>query len=131
VSQYASPAATQTASGAASTVLAVVLIILAIAAYWVPTIIAIARHKDIPNFAGVIVINFLLGWMFIGWVVALVMAVRSKPRPVVFAPGRTRDTRPALRRRSGGRTRSSRTALSQTVGDRDSWPPSLSVIPSA
>jgi hypothetical protein len=61
-------------------------VLAAIAAYWVPSIVATVRRKNIPNFGGVIVVNFLLGWTLIGWIVALVMAVRSRPQPVVFAP---------------------------------------------
>jgi hypothetical protein len=56
------------------------------AMYWTPTIIGIARHKHIPNVGGVIIVNALLGWTVIGWIIALVMAVKSKPQPVVFAP---------------------------------------------
>jgi hypothetical protein len=45
----------------------------------VPSIIAIFRWKDIPNGGGVIVLNFL-GFTVVCWIIALVMAVRSKPR---------------------------------------------------
>ena len=45
--------------------------------YFVPTIVAVMRH--VPNTGSVFVINLLLGWSFIGWVVALAMAVRSRP----------------------------------------------------
>ena len=45
--------------------------------YFVPTIVAATRH--VPNTGSVFVINLLLGWSFIGWVVALAMAVRSRP----------------------------------------------------
>jgi len=52
------------------------------AIYLAPTIVAIVRKH---NEAQVAVLNILLGWTFVGWVVALVMAV-----------GKNRDTRPAL-----------------------------------
>ena len=71
-------------SNAVSTVLKMVLIILAIVAYWVPTIIAIFRIKQIQNVGSIIVINAFLGWTVVGWVIALAMAV-SKPRPDMFA----------------------------------------------
>jgi hypothetical protein len=71
--------ATSTASNARGTAHGFFLIILAIAAYLLPTIIAIVRHKHIPNYGDLIVLNFFLGWTFVGWVIALVMAVRSKP----------------------------------------------------
>src|SRR5260221_10869884 len=73
-------------NNAASTVLVIIVWALIIAAYWVPTIIAIFRWKDIPNGGGVIVLNFF-GFTVVCWIIALVMAVRSKPRPVAFAPG--------------------------------------------
>jgi hypothetical protein len=46
--------------------------------YLLPSIVAGARH--IPNVGAVIVVNFFLGWTLVGWVVALVIAVRSVPR---------------------------------------------------
>jgi hypothetical protein len=46
--------------------------------YFLPTIVAAARH--VANDGSVAVINFFLGWTFIGWVVALAVAARSKPR---------------------------------------------------
>jgi len=50
------------------------LIVLAL--YFLPSIIALARH--VPHRASVVVINVFLGWTFIGWVVALAMSVRSR-----------------------------------------------------
>jgi len=50
---------------------------VAAALYFVPSIVAVLRH--VPNTASVFVINLFLGWSFIGWVVALAMAVRSNP----------------------------------------------------
>ena len=46
-------------------------------AYWVPTIVAFTRH--VPAKAQVVVVNLLLGWTVIGWIVALVMAFRAVP----------------------------------------------------
>lgn len=45
-------------------------------AYWAPSIVAWARK--VPNKLSVIVINALLGWTFVGWVVALAMALRDR-----------------------------------------------------
>jgi len=50
-------------------------VLLLIALYFVPTIVAAVRH--VTNTGSVIVINFFLGWTFIGWVVALAMACRT------------------------------------------------------
>lgn len=45
--------------------------------YFLPTIIGAIRK--VPNAASVFVINFFLGWTFIGWVAALAMAARTAP----------------------------------------------------
>jgi hypothetical protein len=58
-----------------STSVALVLVLLAL--YIVPSIVAVVRN--VPNVGSVIVINALLGWTLIGWVVALAMAVRTVP----------------------------------------------------
>jgi hypothetical protein len=44
--------------------------------YLIPTIVAVIRK--VPNMGSVIVINLLLGWTLVGWVVALAMAARSQ-----------------------------------------------------
>jgi hypothetical protein len=52
------------------------LILALIYIYCVPAIVAEKRKH--PQRAGISVLNFFLGWTFIGWVVALVWAV-SEP----------------------------------------------------
>jgi hypothetical protein len=47
--------------------------------YLLPTIIAVSRK--VPNIGSVVVINVFLGWTFVGWVVALAMAARSRSAP--------------------------------------------------
>lgn len=47
--------------------------------YFLPTIVAIARK--VPNVGSVFVVNLLLGWLLVPWVIALAMAVRSVPQP--------------------------------------------------
>jgi len=44
--------------------------------YFLPTIIAVARKK--ANVLGILLVNFLLGWSVIGWIVALVWAVSTE-----------------------------------------------------
>lgn len=61
---------------AGGALLVVVLFFLAL--YFTPTIVA--KMRGVPNFGSVLVLNFFLGWTFIGWVVALSMAARSVPR---------------------------------------------------
>jgi len=43
--------------------------------YFLPTIIAFARSKR--DSTSIFVLNFLLGWTAIGWVVALVWALKQ------------------------------------------------------
>lgn len=49
--------------------------LLAIIVYMAPTIVAIVRKHRV---AQVLVINLLLGWSIIGWIVALVWAVGER-----------------------------------------------------
>jgi hypothetical protein len=56
---------------------AVLLILLFVAAYFIPTIVA--NIRQVPSTGSVTVVNLFLGWTFIGWVVALAMAARSVP----------------------------------------------------
>lgn len=43
--------------------------------YFLPSIIALARSKR--DIVGIVLLNFFLGWTMIGWVVALVWAVKT------------------------------------------------------
>jgi uncharacterized membrane protein len=54
-------------------------VILGILLYFTPTIIAAVR-KTKANVKQVVVINLLLGWTFIGWIVALVMSLSDTGR---------------------------------------------------
>jgi hypothetical protein len=51
--------------------------VLVVCLYFTPSIVA--KLRRVPNLGSVVVINFFLGWTFIGWVVALSMAARSVP----------------------------------------------------
>jgi len=48
---------------------------VAVAAYFLPTIVAANRHHH--NLGAIAVVNIFLGWTFIGWVVALAMAASA------------------------------------------------------
>ena len=50
--------------------------------YWLPTIIAIARHTH--SALGVAALNFLLGWTGVGWVLALMWALAASPHAQVI-----------------------------------------------
>ena len=52
--------------------------IILLGLYFLPTIVA--RVRGVPNLGSVAVINTLLGFTLVGWVVALAMAARSVPR---------------------------------------------------
>jgi len=74
----------------------VVFIILGVAFYFIPTIVAFV--KGVPNKMSVAILNFFLGWTFIGWVVALAMAFRDRPAPqqvVVYNQPPTAQAPPA------------------------------------
>jgi hypothetical protein len=61
--------------------MAIVAVILGgfigMAFYFLPTIIALARRKR--NAVAILVLNFFLGWTFIGWVAALVWSLATEP----------------------------------------------------
>lgn len=51
--------------------------------YFLPSVLARDRH----NFGAIFLFNFFLGWTFIGWIVALIWACTSDPRPGVYLAG--------------------------------------------
>ena len=59
----------------------IVLFFAAIALYFVPTIIAFVRKKS--NKTPILVLNLLLGWSLIGWVVSLVWALSQDQQPII------------------------------------------------
>jgi hypothetical protein len=48
---------------------------ISLAFYFLPTIISLANHRR--NTLAIFLLNFLLGWTFIGWVIALVWSVKK------------------------------------------------------
>ena len=60
----------------------VLIIIVGLVVYLLPSIVALSRRPRVPRFGLVVVINVLLGWTLVGWAVALAMALRSvRPFP--------------------------------------------------
>lgn len=55
---------------------------MVVVAYWLPTIVAAIRGVNLGRVA---VLNFLLGFTVIGWVIALVLACRRKQVPRLAA----------------------------------------------
>ena len=66
-----------------ATVVVTELVAMSAAMYVLPVIIGCIRR--VPDLGSVIVINILLGWTLVGWVVALALALRSAspPQPTV------------------------------------------------
>ena len=56
----------------------ILILLVAIGLYFLPTIIAGARGKR--NTLAIFVLNLLLGWSFIGWVIALVWSLTAENR---------------------------------------------------
>ena len=54
-----------------------VIVLIVIVSYSLPTLIAVLRehHNRLPIF----LLNFFLGWTFIGWVASLVWSFTSPP----------------------------------------------------
>jgi Superinfection immunity protein/Short C-terminal domain len=48
-------------------------------AYFFPTLVALIRRKS--NAGAIFILNFFLGWTFIGWIISLVWAVSGNPQP--------------------------------------------------
>jgi hypothetical protein len=51
---------------------------------------AIATLRDVKHW-GVFWVNLLLGWTIIGWIIALVMALRSQDRVVIVVTDTSRE----------------------------------------
>ncbi|MDO5619423.1 superinfection immunity protein [Kocuria sp.] len=74
------------AEAAGAGVLVVILLLIGFVVggllYLLPSIIAFIRKA--PNIGSIVVINVLLGWILVGWVVALAMAFSSRQEPQVI-----------------------------------------------
>ena len=51
------------------------VILLGLSLYLLPAIIALARNHH--NAVAIVLLNILLGWTFVGWVIALVLSVTA------------------------------------------------------
>lgn len=69
---------------AVGVLMTIVGIVLSLAAYLAPSIVALIRKA--PNTASVAAVNVLLGWSLIGWAVALAMALRDPARTRANGP---------------------------------------------
>ena len=96
-------------------VVGLLLLVVGLAFYFLPTVVARLRHH--PQFAAILVINLLLGWTIIGWIMAFVMAIASKrSRGVPTSSWNAGPSQPRRRERREARTargaRLARTAYS-------------------
>jgi hypothetical protein len=57
----------------------VLFLVAAVALYWTPTYLA--WELGCTHIGHIALVNFLLGWTVIGWVVAVVMAWHDRPIP--------------------------------------------------
>jgi hypothetical protein len=56
-----------------------------LAIHFLPAIIAASRHAQ--NFGWILLVNLLLSWTVIGWIVALIWSICDRPRyPVAYLP---------------------------------------------
>jgi len=56
----------------------VVLVLLVVALYLLPSLIATSRHKR--NAGAIFLLNLFLGWTVLGWVIALIWAALHEER---------------------------------------------------
>jgi hypothetical protein len=73
--------------------LSAVLYLAGFALYFAPTIVALAR-RGAASTGAIAVINILLGWTVVGWIVALTMACRTRPQyrmPADWTPPQPRS----------------------------------------
>lgn len=72
----------------------ILLFILALLSYFMPT--AIAVNRDHPNGQAIFALNLLLGWSLFGWIIALVWALTT-PTVVITQAAETPDPAPQRR----------------------------------
>jgi hypothetical protein len=72
---------TDTTAAAGLGSLVVLLLVVAALFYFVPSVIAIVRHhsQTIP----IVAVNILLGWTFLGWVVAFIWSLSADKPPLI------------------------------------------------
>lgn len=59
-------------------VVVLLMVVVSLVVYFFPAAVAAARGKS--NTGAITLLNFLLGWSLIGWVIALVMACGVEPK---------------------------------------------------
>lgn len=54
----------------------ILAVVIGLAVYFLPTIVGFKKGQ--PNKVAILLLNLFLGWSFIGWIVALVWAVKKE-----------------------------------------------------
>jgi Superinfection immunity protein len=57
----------------------IMLLVILLVLYFVPSLVAWGREHH--QVAAIVALNLLLGWTFVGWVIALVWALTATPGP--------------------------------------------------
>jgi hypothetical protein len=65
-------------------IFSIVIVVLAICFYFLPTMIGSIRHTE--HGAGIFWINLLFGWTVLGWIAALIWAVTKNVEARVITP---------------------------------------------
>ena len=73
-----------------SNIVSLLLVVFVVVIYFLPWLIA--NDKKHPNASAIGVLNLLLGWTFLGWVIALVWA-NTSVRQEISGVRRTNDTK--------------------------------------
>lgn len=58
-----------------------IFLLISLFLYFLPAYLA----RNHPNFTGILLLNLLAGWTFIGWIIALVWALSSQRQPAAPA----------------------------------------------
>jgi hypothetical protein len=83
-----------TAVGGAAILLILLFVVVGVAIYFTPLIIAVARKKS--NVVAIGALNVLLGWSLIGWVVALVWALSNEQTQTIVVQNVVPETQRQL-----------------------------------
>lgn len=76
---------TLAANGAGAVVFGIILVLIGIFLYFLPTYIAHRRNHH--QFKSILALNFFLGWTFIGWVISFVMALSATDKDLLERRG--------------------------------------------
>lgn len=76
---FAQSSYSSNSSSAGSVIGAIIVIVIGLVLYFLPSIIGFARKKS--NSGAIFALNLLLGWIFVGWVISLVWSLTKDQKP--------------------------------------------------